>query len=212
MPGQNEQTRALSHRANASDGQVEVDLTGRKAGRGAYICDYPGLLGARDHDELAGPRAENRAHPETKNALRSFAATIFANRPAANEDSERRDRLMVVNYEEGTQSRQGGRRAEAGRGRGKNQRGGGARTVALRRTAPVVREPVALPPVMTVAELADYLQTTPIEIIKELMKLEVMANINQQIDYNTAARVATALNWETIEDVPEAIQRGERRL
>ena len=114
---------------------------------------------------------------------------------------------MVVNYEEGTQSRQGRRRG-GGRGRNKNQRGSGARTVALRRTAPVVREPVALPPVMTVAELADYLQTTPIEIIKELMKLEVMANINQQVDYNTAARVATALNWETLEDVPEAIQQA----
>jgi len=59
---------------------------------------------------------------------------------------------------------------------------------------------------MTVAELADYLHTTPIEIIKELMKLEVMANINQQIDYNTATRVATSLSWETFEDVPEVIQ------
>ena len=114
---------------------------------------------------------------------------------------------MVVNYEEGTQARKGGRRAGGrGRGRGKNQRGGGARTVALRHTAPVIREPVALPPVMAVAELAEYLQTTPIEIIKELMKLEVMASINQQIDYNTATRVATSLNWETFEDVPEAIQ------
>jgi translation initiation factor IF-2 len=112
---------------------------------------------------------------------------------------------MVVNYEEGTQARKGGRRG-GGRGRGKNQRGSGARTVALRRTAPLVREPVALPPVMTVAELADYLQTTPIEIIKELMKLEVMANINQQIDFNTANRVATSLSWETFEEVPEAVQ------
>jgi translation initiation factor IF-2 len=111
---------------------------------------------------------------------------------------------MVVNYEEGTKTRPGGRRG--GGRRGKNQRGGGARTVAVRRNAPLVREPVALPPVMTVAELADYLQTTPIEIIKELMKLEVMANINQQIDYNTATRVATNLSWETFEDVPEAIQ------
>src|SRR5215204_4553696 len=111
---------------------------------------------------------------------------------------------MVVNYEEGSRTRPGGRRG--GGRRGKNQRGSSARTVAVRRNAPVVREPVALPPVMTVAELADYLQTTPIEIIKELMKLEVMANINQQIDYNTATRVATSLSWETFEDVPEAIQ------
>ncbi len=41
---------------------------------------------------------------------------------------------------------------------------------------------------MTVAELAE--QTADrrrIEVIKELMKLGVMANINQQIDYDTAA-------------------------
>lgn len=111
---------------------------------------------------------------------------------------------MVVNYEEGSKTRQSGRRG--GGRRGKNQRGGGSRTVALRRTAPVVREPVGLPPVMTVAELAESLQTTPIEIIKELMKLEVMANINQQVDFNTAARVASNLNWETFEEVPEVVQ------
>ena len=43
---------------------------------------------------------------------------------------------MVVNYEEGTQARKGARRG-GGRGRGKNQRGGGARTVALRRSRAV---------------------------------------------------------------------------
>ena len=118
---------------------------------------------------------------------------------------------MVVNYEEGTQTRPGGRRG--GGRRGKNQRGGGARSVAVRRNAPVVaREPVALPPVMAVAELADYLQTTPIEIIKELMKFGVMASINQQIDYDTATRVATSLGWETFEDVPEAIQAANADL
>ena len=48
-----------------------------------------------------------------------------------------------------------------------------------------------LPPVMTVADLATKLETTGIEIIKELMKIGIMANINQQIDYDTAHRVAT---------------------
>ncbi|HYP62011.1 MAG TPA: translation initiation factor IF-2 [Thermomicrobiales bacterium] len=78
----------------------------------------------------------------------------------------------------------------------------------MRRTAPVVREPLSLPPVMTVAELAEKTQSTPIEVIKELMKIGVMANINQQIDYDTAHRVATALGWETNEDIPEVVQRA----
>jgi translation initiation factor IF-2 len=61
---------------------------------------------------------------------------------------------------------------------------------------------------MTVAELADKTQSTPIEVIKELMKIGVMANINQQIDYDTAHRVATALGWESNEDIPEVVQRA----
>jgi translation initiation factor IF-2 len=80
----------------------------------------------------------------------------------------------------------------------------------LRRAAPVIeRHPLALPPVLTVAELADQLHTTGIEIIKELMKIGVMANINQQIDFETAHRVATALGWESHEQVPEVIARAE---
>ena len=54
--------RALFRIVRTSDGQAEVDLTGRKAGRGAYICAYPCLLGTRDHDEFARSRAQNRAH------------------------------------------------------------------------------------------------------------------------------------------------------
>jgi translation initiation factor IF-2 len=102
----------------------------------------------------------------------------------------------------------GGRRAGGGR-RGKTSRGGGARTLTLRRTTPVVREPLTLPPVLTVADLASKLETTGIDVIKELMKLGIMANINQQIDFDTAHRVSTALGWETSEDVPEIVQRAD---
>ncbi len=104
----------------------------------------------------------------------------------------------------------GGRRTGGGgrgRGRGKGGRGG-ARTVALKRDAPVVREPVTLPAVLTVGELSEKLHATPVEIIQELIKLGMMANINQQIDYATAHRVATALGWETNEDVPETVSQA----
>ena len=102
----------------------------------------------------------------------------------------------------------GGRRGGGRRGGGKG-RSSGARTVTLRRAAPVVREPIGLPPVISVTELADKMQTTPIEVIKELMKRGVMANINQQIDFETASDVATALGWESHEDVPEVVQRAD---
>jgi len=49
---------------------------------------------------------------------------------------------------------------------------------------------VQLPPTLSVKELAEYLDVKTVDIIKELMKNGVMANINQQIDFDTAAIVA----------------------
>src|SRR6188472_4243076 len=92
-----------------------------------------------------------------------------------------------------------GRRNGSGgrRGGGRSRRGGSARTVAVRRAVPAVREPVTLPGVLSVAELADKIETPGPEVIRELMKIGIMAPLNQQIDYDTAAKVATALGWET---------------
>jgi translation initiation factor IF-2 len=101
----------------------------------------------------------------------------------------------------------GGRRS-GGKGGRKGGRGG-ARTVALRRTAPLVREPVTLPAVLTIGELAEKLHATGVEVIKELMKLGMMATINQQIDYATAARVAEALGWETNPEESDLAGEGE---
>jgi translation initiation factor IF-2 len=76
--------------------------------------------------------------------------------------------------------------------------------VAVKRTVPVEREPVVLPPVLSVSELADKLEMSGIDVIRELMKLGIMANLNQQIDYDTAAKVAQELEWETLEEESEA--------
>ena len=81
---------------------------------------------------------------------------------------------------------------------------GGARTVAVKRSAPVEREPVELPPVMTVSELGEALEANPVDVIKELMKEGIMANLNQQIDYATAAKIAEELGWETLQAENEA--------
>ena len=62
---------------------------------------------------------------------------------------------------------------------------------------------------LTLGELAEKLETTGVEVIKELMKLGMMATINQQIDYATAARVATALGWETNEEESELAGQGD---
>ncbi|MDQ3168337.1 MAG: translation initiation factor IF-2 [Chloroflexota bacterium] len=56
--------------------------------------------------------------------------------------------------------------------------------------------------------MAEYLQIGGVDVIKELMKLGIMANLNQQIDYDTAGRVATALGFETNERVSEVARQA----
>lgn len=63
---------------------------------------------------------------------------------------------------------------------------------------------IELPANLTVRELADSLKASPIQIIKTLMANGVMANINQQIDFDTAAIVASELGFEaTMKKVAE---------
>ncbi|MFQ5407762.1 MAG: translation initiation factor IF-2 [Anaerolineales bacterium] len=65
---------------------------------------------------------------------------------------------------------------------------------------------VDIPAYVTVRELADLIETSPIDLIKKLMSNGVMANINQQIDFDTAAIVAAELGIElhAVEHKPEA--------
>ena len=55
---------------------------------------------------------------------------------------------------------------------------------------------------LTVRRLAELMSVSPIDVIKELMKAGVMANINQQIDYETAAIVAEEMGFEPKEETP----------
>ncbi len=67
---------------------------------------------------------------------------------------------------------------------------------------------VRLPRALTVRELAEALNLTVIDIIKEVMKRGVMASINQSLDYEVAAAAAESLGFavESEEDTaaPEA--------
>ncbi len=55
---------------------------------------------------------------------------------------------------------------------------------------------IELPATITVRELAENIQASPIDVIKVLMLNGVMANINQQIDFDTAAIVAAEMGYE----------------
>ena len=71
-----------------------------------------------------------------------------------------------------------------------------------RPAAPVIRLPQAL----SVQRLADTMRASPINVIKQLMRRGVMANINQIIDYETAATITSdfGLQPEPIEEARAA--------
>jgi translation initiation factor IF-2 len=68
---------------------------------------------------------------------------------------------------------------------------------------------IELPPTITVRELADSIQASPIEVIKTLMANGVMANINQQIDFDTAAIVAAEMGYDATLETQEAAGEDE---
>ena len=53
--------------------------------------------------------------------------------------------------------------------------------------------PVDLPPEISVAELSEVIRRSPIEIIKELMRLNMMVAMNDSIDFEVAATVSVRL-------------------
>jgi translation initiation factor IF-2 len=64
------------------------------------------------------------------------------------------------------------------------------------------KQEVEIPDFVTVRQLAGLMDVSPILVIKELMNAGVMANINQQIDYETAAIVAQEMGFEPKEETP----------
>jgi translation initiation factor IF-2 len=75
---------------------------------------------------------------------------------------------------------------------------------------------VEIPDFVTVRQLSQLLDVSPIDVIKELMSAGVMANINQEIDYETAAIVAQEMGFEPVEEsrapAEEAVEEGPTPL
>lgn len=68
---------------------------------------------------------------------------------------------------------------------------------------------IELPVSITVRDLAQRMQASPIQVIKILMSNGVMANINQQIDFDTAAVVASEMGFEAKAEVYEIVEEKE---
>lgn len=70
---------------------------------------------------------------------------------------------------------------------------------------------IEIPDFITVRDLASAMEVSPINVIKELMGNGIMANINQQIDFDTAAIVAEEMGFTAVAeaDLLEAEEEDE---
>src|SRR6185437_1036405 len=111
----------------------------------------------------------------------------------------------------------GGSRRPGGRGPGGRPTGrGGGRgpgpVAAPVETRVEAAKPssVELPSVMTVKELADVLLVEPVQVMKLLIKNGMMATINQEIDFDTAAIVATEMGIDASEQKLQAAESQDQ--
>ncbi|HQW34465.1 MAG TPA: translation initiation factor IF-2 [Thermoflexales bacterium] len=100
----------------------------------------------------------------------------------------------------------GGNRSHHGGGGNRPRSGGGPRPPGQgggpRPSRPIVpekpreKQKIELPDTITVRDLATLIHATPINLIRELMNNGVMANINQALDFDTAAIVVEPFGYE----------------
>ena len=69
---------------------------------------------------------------------------------------------------------------------------------------------IELAETVTVRDLSEMIDVSPIEIIKQLMANGVMANINQQIDFDTAAIIIEELGYEATPATPVEDEDSEK--
>ncbi len=77
------------------------------------------------------------------------------------------------------------------------------------------KQSVLVPDYLTVRELADLIEASPIEVMKKLIANGIMASINQQIDYDTAAIVIEEMGFDAqsasaVVAAEEARERAEQ--
>ncbi len=77
--------------------------------------------------------------------------------------------------------------------------------------APNETSPVEIPRTLTVRELADLLERTPVNVIKAWMTNGIMADVNKTIDFDTAAVVAVDLGFDPVEAAAEVVEEAEAK-
>ena len=156
------------------------------------------------------PKAEKPKEPERKRERRvidTSAVTVNANRFDDRVDvlvTERQQNFSGGKQKIGNKNKQPSRNKFAGNKR-RNEEQEKMRRLQLEvaKKAPLV---VKIPDEITVGELASRMKKTAAEVIKQLIKLGVMASVNQTVDYDTAALVAMELGCKVEKEVIVTIE------
>lgn len=69
---------------------------------------------------------------------------------------------------------------------------------------------IEVPSVITVRDLADLMKTSPIDVIRVLMNNGIMANINQQIDFDTVSIIGEEMGYEVVP--PQVEEEAEEEV
>ena len=72
------------------------------------------------------------------------------------------------------------------------------------------KQPVKIPTSITVKQFADLIEVSAVEVIKQLMRNGIMANINQVIDHDTAAIVASDLGYEVLDERGQGMTTAQK--
>ncbi|MCK4963537.1 MAG: translation initiation factor IF-2 N-terminal domain-containing protein, partial [Dehalococcoidia bacterium] len=72
------------------------------------------------------------------------------------------------------------------------------------------KQRVKIPSSLTVKQFADLIEVSAIEVIKQLMRNGIMASINQVIDHDTAAIIASDLGYEVLKERGQGATSGQK--
>ncbi|MEL6272558.1 MAG: translation initiation factor IF-2 [Chloroflexota bacterium] len=72
------------------------------------------------------------------------------------------------------------------------------------------KQAILVPDYLTVRELAELIEASPIDVMKKLIANGIMASINQQIDYDTASLIIEEMGFEA-QSATEVAAREERQ-
>lgn len=184
------------------------------------------------HENSANTRTNShdgrKAHSDNRNARNNSAATnnnsdtrhngnhnSSDKRNEKNERNERKNRSDKNNYSRSDRGNKNERSNRSERNN-KNERGNRKNRSGKRNAMPAVQpkaeiarpKHIKLPESIAVKDLASKMSYTAAEIVKKLFMMGVMATINQEIDFDTAALVAAEFGV-TCEELPPDVDPTE---